>query len=92
MYKNSEGYSSPTEGAAISNIMREYRKEQKRRYADKNRKKVYVASRYAGDVKNNTRAAAKYCRLVFVMRCGFSVPCPLAWSRRSERRISFTSL
>lgn len=69
MYKNSEGYSSPTEGAAISNIMREYRKEQKRRYADKNRKKVYVASRYAGDVKNNTKAAAKYCR--HVIRKGY---------------------
>ena len=69
MYKNSEGYSSPTEGAAISNIMREYRKEQKRRYADKNRKKVYVASQYAGDVKNNMKAAAKYCR--HVIRKGY---------------------
>ena len=69
MYKNSEGYSSPTEGAAISNIMREYRKEQKRRYADKNRKKVYVASRYAGDVKKNTKAAATYCR--HVIRKGY---------------------
>ena len=64
MYKNSEGYSCPTEGAAISNLMREYRREQKRKYADKNRKKVYVASRYAGDVKVNTEAAASYCRHV----------------------------
>ena len=69
MYKNSEGHSSTTEGAAISNIMREYRKEQKRRYADKNRKKVYVASQYAGDVKNNMKAAAKYCR--HVIRKGY---------------------
>ena len=64
MYKNSEGYSCPTEGAAISNLMREYRREQKRKYADKNRKKVYVASRYAGDVKVNAEAAASYCRHV----------------------------
>lgn len=64
MYKNSEGYSCPTEGAAISNLMREYRREQKRKYADKNRKKVYVASRYAGDVKVNAEAVASYCRHV----------------------------
>lgn len=64
MYKNSEGYSCPTEGAAISNLMREYRREQKRKYADKNRKKVYVASRFAGDVKVNAEAAASYCRHV----------------------------
>ena len=69
MYKNSEGYSCPTEGAAISNLMREYRREQKRKYADKNRKKVYVASRYAGDVKVNAEAAANYCR--HVIRKGY---------------------
>ena len=64
MYKNSEGYNSPTEGMAISNAMREYRREQKRRFADKNRRKVYVASPYAGDTEKNTEAAVRYCRLV----------------------------
>ena len=64
MYKNSEGYSSPTEGMAISRVMKEYRQQQKRRYADKNRRKVYVASRYAGDVPNNVKAAARYFRHV----------------------------
>ena len=47
MYRNSEGYADPTAGAALSRMMKEFRQEQKRRYADKNRKKVYVASKYA---------------------------------------------
>lgn len=38
MYKNSEGYADPTAGAAMSRIMKEYRQEQKKRYADKNRR------------------------------------------------------
>lgn len=62
MYKNREGYNCPTEGAAISSAMREYRRQQKRRFADKNRRKVYVASQYAGDTEKNIRAAAEYCR------------------------------
>jgi hypothetical protein len=69
MYKNSEGYSSPTEGMAISRVMKEYRQQQKRRYADKNRRKVYVASRYAGDVSNNVKAAVGYCRHVIDKGC-----------------------
>ena len=69
MYKNSEGYSSPTEGMAISNAMREYRREQKRRFADKNRRKVYVASPYAGDTESNVKAAVSYCRQV--IRAGY---------------------
>lgn len=64
MYKNSEGYASPTEGMAISNVMREYRQKQKQRYKDKNRRKVYVASAYAGDIPANTAAAVLYCRHV----------------------------
>ena len=40
MYKNSEGYADPTAGAAMSRIMKEYRQEQKKRYADKNRRKI----------------------------------------------------
>ena len=64
MFKNSEGYADPTAGAAMSKIMKEYRQQQKKRYADRNRKKIYVASRYAGDVDANVKAAIGYCRLV----------------------------
>lgn len=64
MYKNNEGYSDPTAGAAMSRIMKEYRQEQKKRYVDKNRRKIYVASKYAGDVDTNTKAAVDYCRKV----------------------------
>ena len=64
MYKNSEGYADPTAGSAMSQIMKEYRQKQKRRYADKNRRKIYVASRYAGDVDANVAAAVTYCRRV----------------------------
>ena len=64
MYKNSEGYADPTAGSAMSQIMKEYRQQQKKRYADKNRRKIYVASRYAGDVDANVKAAIGYCRLV----------------------------
>ena len=64
MYKNSEGYSNPTEGLAVSRVMKEYRLEQKRRYREKNRKKVYVASKYAGDTEANVTAALGYCRRV----------------------------
>ena len=45
MYKNSEGYADPTAGSAMSQIMKEYRQKQKKRYADKNRRKIYVASK-----------------------------------------------
>jgi hypothetical protein len=64
MYKNNEGYSDPTAGAAMSHIMKEYRQEQKKKYAEKNRRKVYVVSKYAGDVETNTAAAVVYCRRV----------------------------
>lgn len=64
MYKNSEGYADPTAGSAMSRIMKEYRQKQKKRYADKNRRKIYVASRYAGDVDANVAAAVTYCRHV----------------------------
>ena len=64
MYRNSEGYADPTAGAAMSLIMKEYRQKQKKRYADKNRRKIYVASKYAGDVESNVAAAIGYCRRV----------------------------
>ena len=64
MFKNSEGYADPTAGSAMSRIMKEYRQKQKKRYADKNHRKIYVASRYAGDVDANVAAAITYCRRV----------------------------
>ena len=64
MYRNSEGYADPTAGAAMSQLMKEYKEKQKMRYADKNCHKVYVASKYAGDVAANTKNAVAYCRQV----------------------------
>lgn len=51
MYKNSEGYADSITGSAMSQIMKEYRQKQKKRYADKNRRKIYVVFRYAGNVE-----------------------------------------
>ena len=66
MYKNSEGYADPTAGAAIGKVMKEYRLERReiwRRQTElKERPKVYIVSRYAGDVENNVKAAIRYCR------------------------------
>lgn len=64
MYKNSEGYADPTAGSAMSRIMKEYQQQQKKRYAGKNRRKIYVASKYAGDVDANVAATITYCRRV----------------------------
>lgn len=63
MYRNSEGYADPTAGAAMSQIMREYKQKQKKLYAEKNRRKVYVASAYAGDVEANVAKTVEYCRI-----------------------------
>ena len=66
MFKNSEGYSDPTAGAAFSNIGREQAKERREWRRKKSiivgRPKVYVVSPFAGDVANNVRQARKYCR------------------------------
>lgn len=64
MYKNNEGYADPTAGSAMSRIMKEYKQEQKKKYAVKNRPKVYVASRFAGDIGKNIKDAARACRYV----------------------------
>lgn len=64
MHKNSEGYADLTAGAAMSRMMKEYRQQQRKRYADKNRRKIYVASKYAGDVDANVKNAVSYCRRV----------------------------
>lgn len=66
MYKNNEGYADPTAGAAISRIMKEHNKEmfkiRNRENNIKSRPKVYIVSKYAGDVKRNVSAAIRYCR------------------------------
>ena len=66
MYRNSEGYAGPTAGVAIGKVMKEYRLERReiwRRQTElKERPKVYIVSRYAGDVENNVKAAIRYCR------------------------------
>ncbi len=59
IYRNSEGYYDPTVGEALSRVMRE-----KYRKSDKYRRKVYVASKYKGDVERNTKAAIGYSHLV----------------------------
>ena len=68
MYKNFEGYSDPTAGQAVGNLMREYKQQQRvkwrRQYEMKNRPKIYVASKYSGDVEANVAAAVDYCKYV----------------------------
>ena len=69
MYKNAEGYPDPTCGAALANLkkeevraMREERDAWDRKQKILRRKKVYVASPFAGDVPTNIKNARKYCR------------------------------
>jgi len=64
MYRNTEGYADPTAGLAMSNLLKEYRQKQRVRYANKNRRKIYVVSPYAGNVAENVAAAVRYCRKV----------------------------
>lgn len=68
MYRNSEGYADPTAGVALGQIMKEYRQECKKTWKRENelrsRSKVYVVSRYAGDIDKNVLAAIQYCRFV----------------------------
>lgn len=63
IYRNPSGYPDPTAGIAISNVAKaERRKQQKRSYQKV--KKIYVASKYAGDVAANVKTAIKCCRYV----------------------------
>jgi len=72
MFKNGEGYSDPTAGAAISQVMKEYKRNQnetwRRQNEIKSRPKIYVVSRYAGDTEVNVLKAVKYCRFVIRKR------------------------
>ena len=67
-YHNLEGYPDPTAGEAMYEIMKDYKQQRRKAYHReqelKSRPKVYVVSRYAGDVPNNLKAARKYCRMV----------------------------
>lgn len=60
-YKNAEGYPDPTASAAMSQIMREDRKRQRE---IRRRLKIYVVSRYAGDIEANIAAAIRCCQYV----------------------------
>ena len=71
MYKNSEGYPSPTEGEALSNIARQERAE--KRAAMKQEKKylpkIYICSPFAGDTEGNIEKARRYC--AFAVKQGY---------------------
>lgn len=71
MYRNQEGISDPTAGKAISNVMREYKERQRaiyRRREIKGRKKVYVISRFSGNIPENVKKAQAYGRYVIRKR------------------------
>ena len=64
--KNGSGYNDPTASRALGNVIREYKKNQRaewqRRDEIKSRTRVYIVSRYAGNIEENTDAARRYCR------------------------------
>ena len=63
-YRNKEGYADPTAGAAIGHVMKSERCRRKKRAAYQKVKKIYVASKYAGDVAANVEKAVWCCRYV----------------------------
>lgn len=60
-YKNVEGYPDPTTCTAMDHIIRD---ERKRHREIRRRPKIYVVSRYAGDVESNVTAAIRCCQYV----------------------------
>lgn len=66
MYKNSQGYADPTAGAAMSNIMKEYRQNQRKEwrklYEIRSRPKCYIVSPYAGDIDTHVDEAIRFSR------------------------------
>ena len=54
-YKNEEGYSDPTAGAAIANVTRD---EKAKAY----KPLVYICSPFSGDIETNTTNAKRFCR------------------------------
>ena len=77
MYRNYEGYKDPTAGQAMGQVMHDQKEEQKRRLKSENtkhqnmqsRKKIYMVSKYAGDVRKNKADAIRYCRYVISCNC-----------------------
>ena len=67
-YRNSEGYADPTAGRALSNIIREERRE-KKAAGKPAHPLVYICSPYAGAVEINVAAAREYC--AFAVERGF---------------------
>ena len=64
MYRNQSGYSDPTAGLAIGRVVGMERRKRRKRSAAKHRKKIYVASKYAGNVTENVERAIRCCRYV----------------------------
>ena len=64
MFRNSEGYPDPTAGAAFSNIGREIKEQKRQKQRIAHWPKVYVVSKFAGDVAGNVKKARQYCRFV----------------------------
>lgn len=66
IYKNGEGYIDPTAGKALSNVIRDYKRKQRQLWKEqhemKHRRKVYIASPYAGETERNRKEAIRYCR------------------------------
>lgn len=60
-YKNAEGYPDPTASTAMNHILKDDRKRQRE---IRRRPKIYVVSRFAGDVKGNIAAAIRCCQYV----------------------------
>lgn len=68
MTRNKEGYPDPTAAAAMGTVMKDYKRKQKEKwkqqYESKHRDKVYVISKYAGNVSKNKKATISYCKYV----------------------------
>lgn len=72
-YRNYEGYSDPTAGMAVSLAMKDYRNKQKEKWRQedeiRSRPKVYIASKYKGNIPVNTGNAVLACRFAVKKGC-----------------------
>lgn len=72
-YRNSEGFSDPMAGEAIGHVMKERQNQKRETWRKetkiKERRKVYIASKYAGDVKKNTENTIRYCQGAVKVGC-----------------------
>ena len=95
-YRNQEGYRDPAAGRAMANSDKEdwaRRKEtRKRRDENRNRPKIYVVCRYAGQVPRTIQALIRCCRYV-IAQGGMPVaghlfyPCILRDYVKEEREL-----